>query len=209
MKKYLTVVALSVGILLLGWSGYAQRPPAKKAAPAEKQAAPGPRGPLAALKDALNLTPEQEAKIKDMQKARQEEQKAFQGEMRKLRSELNPLLNDPKADPAKINGLIDQLSKLNADRMKKAIANRNPLAKILTQEQLDKLKAARGRLMGMGGMMRGRGFGQGMGPMGRGGLMGQRFMGRGSFGRFGMMGPRGWRGWGMMQRRGMRGGWWW
>ena len=105
MKKYLAIGTLTIGIFFLGWGGYAQQQPPKKPVPAEKPAAAGPRGPLAALKESLNQTPEQEAKIKEMQKARQEGQKAFQDQMRKLRGELVPLLNDPKADQKKINGL--------------------------------------------------------------------------------------------------------
>jgi Spy/CpxP family protein refolding chaperone len=214
MKKYLAAVTI-LGFLFLTMGGFAQQPPAKPEKPAKP--APGQQGPLGNLKDFLKLTPEQEAKIKDLQKSRQDEMKAFRDEMQKLRGELNPLLNDPKADQTKINGLIDQITKLNGDRMKKGLANRNPLQKILTQEQMDKLSQVRGRMMGRGTMMRGRGMGPGMGRgqfMQRGrfmGPLGQQFMGPGQrgFGGRGMMGPRGGRGWGMKWRNLMRRGWWW
>ena len=170
MKKCLAVLTI-IGFLFLTVAAYAQQPPAKPEKPAKPE--PGPRGPLANLKDFLKLTPEQEAKLKDMQKARQDEQKAFRDEMQKLRGELNPLLKDPKADQNKINSLVDQIAKLGADRTKKVLANRNPLQKILTPEQLDKLKNAPPRLLGPGLMMRGRGMGmgRGMGPMGEGRFM--------------------------------------
>lgn len=180
MKKYLAALTI-LGFLFLSAGAFAQQPPAKPEKPAKP--APAQQGPLANLKDFLQLTPEQEAKLKDMQKARQEEQKAFHDQMRKLRGELMPLLKDQKADQNKINGLIDQIAKLGADRTKKVLANRNPLQKILTPEQLEKLKNAPARMMGRGGMMDGPGMGpgmqgmrqgmdQGMGPgMGRG--MGQ------------------------------------
>jgi Spy/CpxP family protein refolding chaperone len=216
MKKYLAAATI-LGFLFLTVGGFGQQPPAKPEKPAKP--APGPQGPLGNLKDFLKLTPEQEAKIKDLQKSRQDEMKAFRDEIQKLRGELDPLLKDPKADQTKINGLIDQITKLNGDRMKKALANRNPLQKILTQEQMDKLSQVRGRMMGQGMMMRGRGMGPGMG-MGRGqfmqrgrfmGPLGQRFMGPGQrgFGGRGMMGPRGGRGWGMMWRNRMKRGWRW
>jgi Spy/CpxP family protein refolding chaperone len=210
MKKYLAAVTI-LGFLFLTAGGFAQQPPAKAEKPAKP--APGQQGPLGNLKDFLKLTPEQEAKIKDLQKSRQAEMKAFRDEMQKLRGEMKPLLKDAKADQTKINGLIDQITKLSADRIKKGLANRNPLQKILTQEQMDKLNQVRGR------MMRGRGMGPGMG-MGRGqfmqrgrfmGPLGQLFMepGQRGFGGRGMMGPRGGRGWGMMWRNLMRRGWWW
>jgi Spy/CpxP family protein refolding chaperone len=219
MKKYLAALTI-IGFLFLTAAGSAQQPPAKPEKPAKP--GPGPQGPLANLKDLLKLTPEQEAKLKDMQKSRQAEMKAFRDEMQKLRGELNPLLRDPKADRNKINGLIDQISKLNADRIKKSLADRNPLQKILTQEQLDKLNQVRGRMMRQGMMMRGRGMGMGRGmgiAMDRGQLIqrgrfmgprGQQFMGpgqRGFLGR-GMMGPGQGRSRRLMRRPGMWPGWW-
>jgi Spy/CpxP family protein refolding chaperone len=217
MRKCLTALTI-IGFLFLTVGGSAQQPPAKPEKPAKP--APGPQGPLANLKDFLKLTPEQEAKLKDFEKVRQGEMKAFREQMQKLRGELNPLLKDPKADQNKINGLIDQISKLNADRMKKGLANRNPLQKILTQEQLDKLNQVRGRMMRQGMMMRGRGMGMGRGMgSGRGQLMqrgrfigprGQQFMGPGQrgFGGRGMMGPGSGRTWRLMRRPGMWPGWW-
>jgi Spy/CpxP family protein refolding chaperone len=208
MRKCLAALTI-MGFLFLTVGAYAQQPPAKPEKPAKPE--PGPRAPLANLKDFLQLTPEQEAKIKDMQKARQGEQKAFRDEMQKLRGELNPLLKDPKADQNKINSLVDQIAKLGADRTKKVLANRNPLQKILTPEQLEKLKNAPARMMGGRGMgpgMQGmrQGMGQGMGPgMGRGMGPGmhQRMrpglgMGRGMG--MGFMGPQGFRGCGMHGR---------
>jgi Spy/CpxP family protein refolding chaperone len=213
MRKFLAALTI-MGFLFLTVGAYAQQPPAKPEKPAKPE--PGPRAPLANMKDFLKLTPEQEAKIKDMQKARQDEQKAFRDQMQKLRGELNPLLKDPKADQNKINSLVDQIAKLGADRTKKVLANRNPLQKILTPEQLEKLKNAPARMMGGRGMGPGmQGMGQGMGRMGEGRFMrpgmGQGMgpgmhqgmrpglgMGRGMG--MGFMGPRGFRGRGMHGR---------
>lgn len=228
MRKFLAALTI-MGFLFLTVGAYAQQPPAKPEKPAKPE--PGPRAPLGNLKDFLQLTPEQEAKIKDMQKARQDEQKAFRDQMQKLRGELNPLLRDPKADQNKINSLVDQIAKLGADRTKKVLANRNPLQKILTPEQLDKLKNAPPRLLGPGLMMRGRGMGMGpgMGPMGQGRFM-RSGMGQGmglglrqgmrpGLGRMlGFMGAQGMRGGamrspgfrrGLMNRRGLGRWFWW
>ena len=184
MKRYLA------GLMILGMLGggilAAQEKPAPPAAPRANAApaAPGQRGqmPLERLKNALGLTDEQVAKLQENRKAQQEAQQAFRGQMQKLRGELAPLLKDPKADQNKINGLIDQIAKLGADRAKQGIQGRSGLSKILTPEQLTKLQGMRSRGLGLG-----MGMGMGMRP------------GMSGFGRGGMMGPRG----GMMMRPGM------
>jgi len=181
MKKQTAILAI-VGMLLLGAVSFAQQPPPAKPQKPAPQGQPGDKpqdqqGGLSRLADYLKLTPEQIQKFKDMQKARQDEQKAFRDQMQKLRGDLRPLLRDQKADPAKINGLIDQIAKLGADRAKQVLAGRGGFQKILTPEQADKLKnappAMRQRLMNMFG-------GQGMGPMGmRGPGLGMRGPGMG------------------------------
>jgi len=202
MKKYLAALTI-LGFLFLSAGTFAQQPPAKPEKPAKP--APAQQGPQANLKDFLQLTTEQEAKLKDMQKARREEQKAFQDQMQKLRGELMPLLKDQKADQNKINGLVDQIAKLGADRTKKVLANRNPLEKVLTPQQLEKLKNAPGRMMDGRGMMGGRGMEPGMQGMRRG--MGQRMgpgMGQGMGQGMGRMGQgMGRMGQGRMMRPGM------
>jgi len=206
MKRYLA------GLMILGMLGgvflAAQEKPAPPQAPKAKAApaAPGQRGqmPLERLKNALGLTDEQVAKLQENRKAQQEAQQAFRGQIQKLRGELAPLVKDPKADTNKINGLIDQIAKLGADRAKKGIQERSALAKILTPEQLTKLQSFRGQGMGMRmgmgmGMGRGMGMRPGMPGMGRGRMMGPRggMMMRPGMGQ--RMGP----GWGMRGRQGM------
>jgi len=210
MKKRTAILAIA-GLLLLSLGVLAQQPPAKaeKPAPAKLgQTAPGPQGqqgPLARLQNFLNLTPEQVQKFKDFQKARQDEQKSFRDQMQKLRGDLRPMLKDEKADKGKINGLIDQIAKLGADRTKQVLGNRGGIQKILTPEQVDKLKkagpAVRQRLMNF---FRGQGMAPGAGPM-RGGRMMQPGMGQGMRGQGMAPGQMG-RGQGMPQgaRPGMR-----
>ena len=207
MKKRTAILAIA-GLMLLSVSIFAQQPPAKpeKPVPAKPgQTAPGPQGqqgPMARLQSYLNLTPEQIQKFKDFQKSRQDEQKAFRGEMQKLRGDLRPLLKDEKADKSKINGLIDQIAKLGADRAKQALGNRGGIQKILTAEQLDKIKkagpAVRQRLMNF---FRGQGMAPGAGPM-RGGRMMQRGRGQGMRGQ-GMRPGMGRMGGGQMMQPGM------
>ena len=128
---------------------------------------------------------------------------------------MQALRKDDKADPNKVNGLIDQMFKLQADRAKAQYKNRKDVEKIFTPEQLQKIKTGRERFMGgfMGGFMPGpMGGPGGMGMrMGMGMGMGRGMMMRGPLMRFGMrMGrmmqrfmPRGGMGMGMGMRMGM------
>ena len=182
MSKFVSLIA-RMAVLALGLSAMAQdqTPPP---APEKAAKAPAP-GPQARLKDFLKLTPEQEAKLKDFQKARQDENKAFAEQMKKLRGDMQTLRKDPKSDPAKFNGLIDQMFKLRADQAKAQFKAMKEREKIFTSEQLEKMKNARGMMM-RGRMAFGqglrRGFGQGFaGPMGGFGMRmapWQRFVGR-------------------------------
>lgn len=150
------------------------------AAAQEKQTAPPRRDERPArmmAREALVLTPEQEKALADFRKARADEAKAFRDEMDKLRAERRELAKDPQANQAKLNALIDKTSKLWAEREKAAIKSRLERNKIFTPEQLEKMRAFRGRLgdrarmarrmtMGPGrmafrgpGLMMGRGFG--------------------------------------------------
>lgn len=112
------------------------------------------------LKDALQLTPEQEKKLEEFRKARLEEAKAFREKMLQMHQDLRKLVADPKADEKKINSLIDEISKLKADRMKAQFKNRKEWEKIFTPEQLKKLEEyrkdfnlRRNLMMGPGGRM--------------------------------------------------------
>jgi len=116
------------------------------------------------LKDALQLTPEQEKKLEEFRQARRNETKAYQEKMAPMRDELRKLMGDPKADDQKINNLIDQMAKLRADRMKALYQSKKAWEKIFTPEQLKKLQeyrqdfklkseARRDRMGRRGGMM--------------------------------------------------------
>ncbi len=148
---------------------------------------PGGKNPRAKMqpREALGLTPEQEKSLEEFRKARMEENRAFRDEMMKVREEMRALAKDPKANEAKINGLIDKRAKLQAERAKAGFKNRAAVEKIFTPEQLEKMKAFRARFerrprfagrgrMGMGFMgFRGPGMGRfrrpgfGMRPMGQ------------------------------------------
>jgi len=148
---------------------------------------PGGKNPPAKMqsREALGLSPEQEKALETFRKARMDENRVFREEMQKMRGEMRELAKDPKAGEAKINGLIDKTAQLRAERAKAAFKHRGEVEKIFTPEQLEKMKAFRGRLMDRPGMVgRGRmGFGR-MGFRGPGRFMGPGF-GMRRMGRFG------------------------
>lgn len=176
MKK--TTMAIFSAAVLIPLFAAAQEgqtpPPAAKQPPARMLA-----------RESLGLTSDQEKAIEEFRKARMVESQAFREEMMKLRGEMRELAQDPKTNEAKIDALIDRSAKFRAERAKTAFKNRGKMEKIFTPEQLEKMKAFRGRLMdrpglaGLGrmgfyrmgfrgpGMGRFRGPGLGRGPMGR------------------------------------------
>lgn len=125
---------------------------------------PMPRMRMAA-RDILDLTTEQEKKLEAFRNARVEESRAFRGQMMKMRGELDELMKDPTANEAKINGAIDRMSNLHADRLKASVKSRAAWESVFTPEQLEKMNSYRGAFRGRPGMM-GRGrmaMGPGMG----------------------------------------------
>jgi Spy/CpxP family protein refolding chaperone len=175
MTAALFLAAVLVPAFVTAQEAPAQAPAGKK--PPVKM---GPR-------ESLGLTAEQEKALETFRKARMDENRAFREEMMKLRGEMRELGKDPKANEAKINGLIDKTAQLRAERAKAAFKHRGEVKNIFTPEQLEKMKTFRARVMDRPGMaVRGR---MGFGRMGfRGPGMG-RFMGPGfgmrRMGRFG------------------------
>jgi Spy/CpxP family protein refolding chaperone len=155
MKKGWLAISL-IAIFLTGIVAYNLM-----AQPAQGQRMMGLRPGAQLLKDALQLTPEQEKKLQEFRQARLQEAKAFREKKSQMRQDLRKLMADPNADENKINGLIDQISKLRAERMKAQFKNRKEWEKIFTPEQLKKIKEyrqdfrlRRNLLMGPGGHFR-------------------------------------------------------
>lgn len=134
-NKFMALLVVVLMLIPLTLSLKAQ--PARMA----RMMGPGPGAQL--LKDALQLTPEQEKKLEEFRKARMEEAKAFREKMLKLHQDLRKLMTDPKADEKQINSLIDEISRLRADRLKAQFKNRKEWEKIFTPDQLKKLEEYR------------------------------------------------------------------
>ncbi len=98
------------------------------------------------LEEFLNLTPEQKAKLEEFRKSGAEERQAHFEKMRKLRDDMQEAMKDPEANESRINGLIDELSKLRADQMKQGLARHREMRKVLTPEQQGKLSELHGQM---------------------------------------------------------------
>lgn len=109
----------------------------------------------------LDLTEEQAAQLKEMRGTHQKDMTYAMNQIREKEAHLQTLLSAPEQDQKAINKTIDDIAAARAEQMKKKIANRNDLKKILSEEQISQMENLRGH----------RGPQQGFGPgreMGRG-----------------------------------------
>jgi Spy/CpxP family protein refolding chaperone len=142
-------------------------------------------------RDLLNITPEQQKKLQAFREARMKDRTAFRDQMRKIHEDMRGLMKDPNANAAKIDGLIDSMARLRADREKMAFRTRMEWEKIFTPEQLAQVRKFRGAFAGRPGF-EGR-VGSGFARPWPGRLMGVRGMGMGFRGAWGWrMGQPGW-----------------
>lgn len=135
-NKLIVVVGLAIGLFLTATLLQAQ--PFRR---------PGWLGPWLGpgLQQWLGLTSEQKSKIEALRKTHQEEMKALRDKLMDLQKQLREARQDPKADPKKIEGLIDEIFKIRASQMKARLRHQSEIEKILTKEQKEKLDQARQR----------------------------------------------------------------
>jgi len=128
---------------------------------------------------ALDLTPEQQAKFKELRRKLEDETAQLKGALLTKRLELRSLWRNPKADPKAILDKEKELRDVQNQMRDKIIQNKLEARKFLTPEQISEMGPGSGmdhgfgrrHMMSEGGGM-GRGMGSGMGHgMGHG--MGQ------------------------------------
>ncbi|MFA5182797.1 MAG: Spy/CpxP family protein refolding chaperone [Syntrophales bacterium] len=111
---------------------------------------------------ALNLTADQEAKIKSLREAQLKEAKPLQDKMFSKRGELKLLWLQQNPDQEKILAVQKEIRSLRDQLQDKQTNHRLAVLKVLTPEQQTKVQSfAAGR-----GFGKGRGFGPGGGPDG-------------------------------------------
>ncbi len=108
----------------------------------------------------LNLTAEQEAKVRDLREAHLKEVKPLRDEMYAKRGDLRLLWREKNPDQTKIAALQKDIRTLRDQMQDKATAHRLAMLKVLTPEQQSKVQAYRGAGLGRGaGMHAGRNAG--------------------------------------------------
>jgi len=109
----------------------------------------------------LDLTPEQESKLKEFRKMRQEERREFQSKMREVRKKMARMMRDPEANEKAIQGLYQETAKLRSGHLAQVIMHKKEIKKILTPEQLEKLEKAKKRIAQRRSFQRNRFLGRG------------------------------------------------
>lgn len=82
-----------------------------------------------------DLTPEQETKIKELRTKHLKDVTPLRNEMQEKRARLNTLKSSDKQDLAAINKVIDEITALKANLMKKQAAHQAEVSALLTDEQ--------------------------------------------------------------------------
>jgi len=172
-RKMLVLMSLSVVLAMASAAG-AQEAKGKRGGP-EGDGQPG----FCALK--LNLTAEQNAKIKDLHNAFFKDTVELRSDIFRKEQEMDALLMEPSIAVEKAKKLQDELSGLKAQMAQKSLQAQLDARKVLTPEQVKQLPP--GCTMGFGPGGKGGGMGHSCG-MGAGGGKGPGAgKGKGSGGR--------------------------
>ncbi|MCP0913451.1 MULTISPECIES: Spy/CpxP family protein refolding chaperone [Legionella] len=89
----------------------------------------------------LNLTPEQQTKIKEIKDNAKSNMQAKREEMMSLKKQMKELVRSEKMDEAKLDQLINQKKELMASKMKAKIMMKNQIYNVLDAQQKAKFAA--------------------------------------------------------------------
>ncbi len=157
MKKTLVALGL-VAVMFMGVSYVYARGPGFGPGPGT---GPGPgagSGNCPGCGGALNLTPEQQTQMRELQQKHYNEMAPLREEMFNLRQELRALWAKPNADTRCIQDKTEQMSQLRDQMQDKMVEHRLEARKLLTPDQISAMGAGPGK-----GGRGGRGFGPGRG----------------------------------------------
>ena len=91
----------------------------------------------------LNLTESQIEKLKDLDFAQQEKQMKLKNQVEALHLEMRKAFADNKLDEKRIISLAKQISEVQGNLFVQDVENKLEIAKVLTDEQVNKLKSLR------------------------------------------------------------------
>jgi Spy/CpxP family protein refolding chaperone len=100
-----------------------------------QQRAPARPSPQRQLMDALGLTPLQRRQLNEMRRSRRDEQTRVNNAIKELRRELADMYRLYPLDAARANAMIQQITSLEAERLRLQLQNQIDLRRILTREQ--------------------------------------------------------------------------
>ena len=147
---------------------------------------------------ALDLTAEQQEKMKALHLANGKEMVRLRADEQIAQMELQEVMGQDNPSPTEVKAKVDNVNKVRSTITSRMVDLKLGMKKILTPEQREKLRSFKGKM----GMRGGPGKGMGMrghrgmrggpdGAMGWGGRMGMRGGPDGAMGRGGRMGMRG------------------
>lgn len=125
-KKMVMLAAIVLGLGFVCLS-YAQPPDEEQGRPYEAKAEE--------VMEKLNLSPEQEAKIKDFQVINREKAKELHRDLKEKRKELGVELEKPKFDMAKIKALTQDLTEIEGALIEHRVNGAIKMRELLTSEQ--------------------------------------------------------------------------
>ncbi|AHE67259.1 P pilus assembly/Cpx signaling pathway, periplasmic inhibitor/zinc-resistance associated protein [Legionella oakridgensis ATCC 33761 = DSM 21215] len=96
---------------------------------------------LQKLSQELDLTADQQAKIKAIKEQAQKDMSANEADMKNIRSQIKELIQSEKIDEDKLNKLIEQKKEIIASAMKTKIMMKNQIYNVLNAQQKAKFSA--------------------------------------------------------------------
>jgi len=180
MKKGSILSKLSILAILLVLSGsaFAQRGQRNQRVPADKARMAMKEG-RTRIEAVLDLSDEQKEEMRSLRADHQKEMRYQHSLINEKNARLRTLMSAPEHDKDAIEMVIDDISGLKGELMKKQIANKEEMKSILSPEQLEKIESlgfGNGRRQGLRGN-RGQDFRDGrrggIAPQGRTGFYGR------------------------------------
>lgn len=128
-------ICLNIGFILFGSYYYI-----KERAEGTYQRGFSKRGMHMSFYRDLNLSPEQEAKIKKLLEGYFKEQSSMRTENKNLRNELiYTIAREKKTDQKKLNQILERIAMLKKNREKATVEHLLKVKELLTEEQADKM----------------------------------------------------------------------
>jgi Spy/CpxP family protein refolding chaperone len=156
-RRALIITSLLLAVMLIATAasaqqGYGKRGQAGRMANQDcYRGQDGNRGPGGGrMLQFLDLSEEQQAAVDKLREGRQDIRVAHRKEMMRLRNELEGLMLQDKPDAAKARKLITKMGEMRTEMKVQAMEHRLEIRELLTDEQIDKLIAHKGKLGGRG-----------------------------------------------------------